>query len=44
MLVDADLIADDISEQSRADLVEKATAVGLRALTLQIRNKKLPAE
>ena len=41
MFVEADLVADEVSEQSRAALVEKATAVGLEALVAQIQNETM---
>lgn len=44
MFVDADLVAADSSEQSRAQLIQKATAVGIQAFVLQIRNEQPPAK
>jgi hypothetical protein len=41
MFVDADLVVDDLSEKSRAELVSKATGVGLEALVGQIRLETL---
>ena len=38
--VDAAMVSEDDSEQSRADLVRKATEVGLEALTAQIASEK----
>ena len=39
MFVDADMIVDDLSEKSRAELIRKATEVGLQALVLQMRQE-----
>jgi len=44
MFVDADMVADDSSEQSRAELIRKATAVGMQALALQMHNEKMHSE
>ena len=37
MFVDADMVVDDLSEKSRAELIRKATEVGLQALVRQMR-------
>lgn len=36
LFVDADMTADDVSEQSRLELIEKATTVGMLALQMRL--------
>jgi len=41
MFIDADMVVENSSEQSRAQLIQKATAVGMQALVLQLHNEKM---
>ncbi len=41
MFIDAAMMTDNLSEKTHAELVQKATAVGLEALVAQIQNETM---